>query len=128
MADTKLKIKVDDVDVTLFMSFGLLEALLAKLEADQVEIFEVPLQSKLRVPYLQLLLKSRPKFPDFGLATDFDPDANEISQEDVGAVFEWASEHVASFFVSKAKAMEKLVAMFPAPVAPPSATSSVSGS
>lgn len=106
--EAKYQVKYKGTDVTVFMSFGLLQELTTMAAADGLE-FMVPLSGLMLYPgrtpaYLTAMLRRRTSDSKYGYPGKLTFDEDEIEPEAVEGLLAWMSEHVTNFFVQRAKA------------------------
>lgn len=102
--DTKLTAKINDQDVELFMSFGLLNRLTAIFSQDK-PVENAMFDEETRTEVLCLVLQKRGTYGLFPKeqAEKLDIDELDISVDELAKVFTWVMQHVTDFFL---RAME----------------------
>lgn len=102
--DPTLTINIAGADVTLFMSYGLLNRLLKKVGSD-IEALTAVFSSDLRDALFIEALTKRGKSGVFDKVTKDTLDDLDMSNDDAAKLSGWLTEAILSFFISAAEAV-----------------------
>jgi hypothetical protein len=102
--ELKIDVVINKTPVSLFMSFGLLDALLAKFSGEvQVEAaFE---DNTARWELIEFVLQ---KHGDYGMEKVPSKDNIDISRKDLSKIFEWVVDNVTDFFLTQGAAVQRV--------------------
>lgn len=109
--ESKINVKVNGKEVTLLMSFGLLNKLTALYNPTNGKALEETVfDAELRDSVLRLVLEKRGESGIFSKdeVKNLDLDTVDISNEDFDSIFNWEMEHVSDFFLRAAENLKRL--------------------
>lgn len=103
--EPKLIVKIGDEEVTLFMSFGLLDKLTTKFGDVTNAVENSMFDSEQRTDVLRIVLQKRGEYGKYpkAEAEKLDMEDVPISVDDVTNIFKWVLEHVSDFFLRAAE-------------------------
>ena len=109
----QFNLKINDTDISVFMSYGLLQKLVC-LAATDGEEFAVPIAGLTMHPekaqaYFDELLKVRACAPGYGFEGPTDLDTLRVDPDEMEALLAWMSEHVVNFFVRRGENSQALL-------------------
>lgn len=105
--NTKITITVNDSEVPLFMSFGLLNALLERFQGSAAGIEDAIKSPDGGARYALIAFLLQKRGAKSGMEVVPAADDLDISSADVGKITEWMLDNVTDFFLTQAVAAQR---------------------